>query len=70
MVRPIWPKKAEYVMDMGEEGYHSNDVLKEFEELEVRTYCTEPDRGHRIWRGQDGPENQPRRLYEPATNPR
>jgi transposase len=41
-----------------DKGYHSNDVLKDFEELEVRTYCSEPDRGRRNWQGQNGPENQ------------
>lgn len=41
-----------------DKGYHSNDVLRDFGELEVRTYCSEPDRGRRNWQGQDGPENQ------------
>lgn len=41
-----------------DKGYHSNDVLKEFAELEVRTYCSEPVCGRRNWRSQDGPENQ------------
>lgn len=41
-----------------DKGYHSNDVLKDFAELDVRTYCSEPDRGRRNWRGQDGPEHQ------------
>lgn len=41
-----------------DKGYHSNDVLKDFEELELRTYCSEPDRGRRNWQGQDGPESQ------------
>lgn len=41
-----------------DKGYHSNDVLNDFEELEVRTYCSEPDRGRRNWQGPNGPENQ------------
>lgn len=41
-----------------DKGYHSNDVLKDFAKLELRTYCSEPDRGRRNWRGQDGPEHQ------------
>jgi transposase len=41
-----------------DKGYHSTDVLKDFEELDLRTYCSEPDRGRRNWRGQNGPENQ------------
>lgn len=41
-----------------DKGYHSNDVLQDFAELEVRTYCSEPDRGRRNWRGQNGLEAQ------------
>jgi len=41
-----------------DKGYHSNDVLNDFDELEVRTYCSEPDRGRRNWQGPNGPENQ------------
>lgn len=41
-----------------DKGYHSNDVLADFAEMEVRTYCSEPDRGRRNWQGQNGPENQ------------
>lgn len=43
---------------MTDKGYHSNDVLKNFEELEVRTYCSEPDRGRRNWQGQNCLDNQ------------
>ena len=41
-----------------DKGYHSNDVLNDFDELEVRTYCSEPDRGRRNWKGPHGPEHQ------------
>ena len=41
-----------------DKGDHSNDVLKDFEELELRTYCSEPDRGRRNWRGEGGPGNR------------
>ena len=41
-----------------DKGYHSNDVLKDFEDLQLRTHCSEPDRGRRNWQGQNGPENQ------------
>jgi len=36
------------VMD---KGYHSNEVLAELAEWQVRTYCSEPDRGRRRWEG-------------------
>src|SRR6202521_1146325 len=39
---------AELVLD---KGYHSNDVLVMLKEVEVRSYCSEPDRGRRNWIG-------------------
>jgi transposase len=39
---------AELVLD---KGYHSNDVLVILKEVEVRSYCSEPDRGRRKWKG-------------------
>jgi IS5 family transposase len=39
---------AELVLD---KGYHSNDVLVVLKEVEVRSYCSEPDRGRRNWKG-------------------
>jgi transposase len=38
----------EVVLD---KGYHSNEVLVELAEWQVRTYCSEPDRGRRRWEG-------------------
>jgi transposase len=39
---------AELVLD---KGYHSNDSLVLLKEVEVRSYCSEPDRGRRNWIG-------------------
>jgi transposase len=39
---------AELVLD---KGYHSNDVMVILKEVEVRSYCSEPDRGRRNWIG-------------------
>jgi transposase len=39
---------AELVLD---KGYHSNDVLVVLKEVNVRSYCSEPDRGRRNWKG-------------------
>jgi transposase len=36
-----------------DKGYHSNDVLADLGELGFRTYVSEPDRGHRHWKGND-----------------
>jgi transposase len=46
-VNPEGP--AEIVLD---KGYHSNDVLVSLKQTGVRSYCSEPDRGRRCWRGQ------------------
>jgi len=36
---------------VADKGYHSNDVLTSFENKEIRTYISEPDRGRRNWTG-------------------
>lgn len=36
---------------VADKGYHSNDVLKDFGEREMRSYISEPDRGRRDWTG-------------------
>ena len=36
-----------------DKGYHSDDVLVGLEEVGLRTYISEPDRGRRRWRGDD-----------------
>lgn len=41
-----------------DKAYHSNDVLKDFEELDLRTYVAEPDRGGRKWRDDTEGESQ------------
>jgi len=41
----------EVVLD---KGYHSNEVLTELADWQVRTYCAEPERGRRRWEGKDG----------------
>lgn len=43
-----------------DKGYHSNDVLKNLEEAEVRSYIPEPDRGRRNW---DGKEAEKKAVY-------
>jgi len=41
---------ADLVLD---KGYHSSDVLVVLKEVEVRSYCSEPDRGRRNWTGKE-----------------
>jgi transposase len=38
---------------IADKGYHSDDVLVGLEEVGLRTYISEPDRGRRRWRGDD-----------------
>jgi len=45
-VNPKGP--AEVVLD---KGYHSSATLVDLKQGEVRTYCSEPDRGRRRWEG-------------------
>jgi transposase len=45
-VNPEGP--AEVVLD---KGYHSSDTLVDMKKEEVRTYCSEPERGRRRWEG-------------------
>ena len=45
-VNPEGPK--EVVLD---KGYHSNEMLVELADWQVRSYCSEPERGRRCWEG-------------------
>ena len=45
-MNPEGPK--EVVLD---KGYHSNEMLVELADWQVRSYCSEPDRGRRCWEG-------------------
>jgi len=45
---------------VADKGYHSNDVLVELAELEVRSYIAEPDRGPRNW---DGRQTEKQAVY-------
>jgi transposase len=42
---------AELVAD---KGYHSNQTMADYRELEIRSYVSEPDRGRRHWEGKAG----------------
>jgi transposase len=35
-----------------DKGYHSNEILVELSDWEIRTYASEPDRGRRRWKGE------------------
>ncbi len=36
---------------VADKGYHSNEVLWDLSELEIRSYISEPDRGRWNWKG-------------------
>ena len=38
---------------IADKGYHSNDVLRDMEELEIRTYVSQPKRCRRRWKGKE-----------------
>jgi transposase len=38
---------------VADKGYHSNQILVDLVELDIRTYVSEPDRGCRNWTGKD-----------------
>jgi len=38
---------------VADKGYHSNDVLRDFDEMAVRSYVSEPQRGRRTWAGRE-----------------
>jgi hypothetical protein len=44
-----------------DKGYHSNDVLVILKDVEVRGYCSEPDRERRDWSGK---EEKPSSAYQ------
>jgi len=43
---------------VADKGYHSNDVLLKLSERGVRSYVSEPDRGHRRWTGKEAEQKQ------------
>jgi transposase len=38
---------------VADKGYHSNETMMDFAELEIRTYVSEPDRPKRDWEGKE-----------------
>ena len=52
-VNPEGPQ--EVVLD---KGYHSSEVLVKLVEWQVRSYCSEPERGRRSWKGKGKAEEQ------------
>jgi transposase len=48
------PKVEDCVQEaLMDKGYHSNDVVADLEDAEIRTYISEPDRGRRKWENKE-----------------
>ena len=45
------PRLIEEVV--ADKGYHSNDVVSDLTDADIRTYMSEPDRGRRRWKGKE-----------------
>lgn len=56
-VRRAWPERQrprEHIEEaVTDKGYHSNGSLKKLDERLIRSYCAEPERGRREWKGDD-----------------
>jgi transposase len=45
----LHPNPVQEVVE--DKGYHSNQTMSDYKELEIRSYVSEPDRGTRDWQG-------------------
>ena len=50
-VEAVLPAGAGIAEVVGDKGYHSNETMVAFRELDIRSYISEPDRGRRNWTG-------------------
>ena len=49
---------------VADKGYHSNDTMADLNEMGMRTYMAEPDRGPRVWTPGRATEEETARLHE------
>ena len=52
-VKAALPDEDGVIEVVVDKGYHSNDVLADLTDLDLRTYASEPDRGRRRWKGKE-----------------
>ena len=50
-VAVVLPAEAGLAEVVADNGYHSNETMVAFAELDIRSYVSEPDRGRRTWKG-------------------
>ena len=51
VVAAVLPAEAGLAEVVADKGYHSNETMVAFAELDIRSYVSEPDRGRRTWKG-------------------
>jgi len=51
---------------VADKGYHSNEVLKDFDQRQMRSYISEPERGRRDWTGATDEETSRKQEYRDA----
>ncbi len=49
-VRMQWAPSSLLAEVVTDKGYHSNDIAKTLKSAQIRSYLSEPDRGHRRWK--------------------
>ena len=50
-VEAVLPAGAGLAEVVADKGYHSNETMVAFAEVDIRSYVSEPDRGRRKWKG-------------------
>ena len=50
-VEAVLPAGAGLAEVVADKGYHSNETMVAFAEVDIRSYVSEPDRGRRTWKG-------------------
>ena len=50
-VAAVLPAETGLAEVVADKGYHSNETMVAFAELDIRSYVSEPDRGRRTWKG-------------------
>jgi transposase len=49
---------------VADKGYHSNDKMRDLDEMQLRTYISEPDRGRRNWTTNSANEEEAIKLLD------
>lgn len=58
-ISDAWASEA-----VADKGYHSNDIMRDLEQMDIRSYISEPDRGRRRWTNDNANEDDAITLLE------